>query len=349
MRKIVFLGFFVMLSGIIVLNSCKKVSSDDEEKEKKLTKLEQAKKDYEDHYIGTKVSSISWTGNEAACNSGDVSSSTRKKVVERVNYYRALCGLPSVKLNSTQNKSCQDAALNMMANDRLSHTPANTSKCYTPGAYAAASTGNIAIGWGSAEDKANHSINAVSGYMEDPGAHNKIVGHRAWLLARNLSEIGTGSVYDANHAYTAPNGYTYHKGAANCIRWGDNRNGSSTAGPEFIAYPAADYMPSTLIFDRWHFALPNANFNAAKVSLKDANGKTYVCNVIARETQGGGLEARIVWEPKNLSIASDINFTVTVSNISGTSESSYTYTVKVFKVQGVARKSESQEGKMLIL
>jgi len=347
MKKSLLFSLLILLSAGLVLSACSKDDDDDDGggggDDPNLTDLEKAKKSYQDNYIGTKLNTIGWTGNEASCNSGDLSSETRKKVVKRVSYYRSLCGLPAVTLNSSQNKSCQDAALIMMANNTLTHTPSSGMTCWTQAGYDAAKTGNIAIGWGSAEPDANHSINAVSGYIEDPGAHNKIVGHRAWLLARELSAIGTGSVYDGSHNYQGMQG-----AAANCIRWGDNRNGNSTAGPEFIAYPPAAYIPSVLVFPRWHFALPNANFSSSTVSVKDGSGTSYNCNIIARESQGGGIEARIVWEPQGIAISSDMNFEVTVGNIQGVSKTSYTYIVKAFYVTGVARKA-TEKRKMLIL
>jgi len=343
MKKVLLFSLFILFAGGLMLSSCKK--DDTEEEEPELTGVDKAKKAYEDHYLGTKLNSIGWTGNEAQCNSGDVSATTRDKVVERINYYRAMCGLPSVKLNKSQNKSCQDAALIMMANNDLNHTPPTSWKCWTQAGYDAASTGNIAIGWGSSEPKANHSINAVSGYIEDPGGGNEIVGHRAWLLHPALSAVGTGSVYNGAHTY---NGMT--KAAANCIRWGDNLNGDINAGPEFICYPPANYVPSTLVFPRWHFAYANASFNSAKVTVKDASGNTYACNIIARVPQQGSVNpaARIVWEPQNISITSDMDFTVTVSDIQGAPKTSYTYTVKVFKVDGVAR-SAGENGKRVFL
>jgi len=322
-------GLFLFVLGL-TFTSCKK---DEEEEEPELTGLDKAKKDYEDEYLGTKLSTISWTGSEAGCDQGDVASETRDKVVKRVNYYRAMCGLPSISLNSSQNSSCQRAALMMMANNDLNHTPPNSWTCFVQEGYDASSTGNIAIGWGSSEPEANHSINAVSGYMEDPGPGNEVVGHRAWLLCRKLSAIGTGSVYDADHEYQG-----MHGAAANCIRWGDNLNGSATAGPEFITYPPATYVPSTLVFPRWHFSYPNANFSAASVSMKDSKGKTYTCNIIHRASQGGGLDARIVWEPQNVVINEDLDFTVTVSDISGAPKTSYEYTVKAFHVTGTAKR-----------
>jgi len=342
MKKGLLFSLFVLLTGGLILNSCKK-EDDEPEEEPALTGLEKAKKDYQDLYVGTKLNSIGWTGNETTCKSGDVSAETRKKVVKRVNYYRAMNNLPPVTLNASQNTSCQDAALIMMANNTLTHHPTNGMKCYTQAGNDAASTGNIAIGWGSEEPGANHSINAVSGYIEDQGGGNEVVGHRAWLLHPALSEIGTGSVYNANHNYQGMS-----RAAANCIRWGDNINGSST-GPKFIAYPPANYIPSVLVFPRWSFAIANADFSVASVVVKSGS-TTYPCTVIARVVQNGSVNpaARIVWEPKNIEIKSDMDFTVTVSGILGAEKTVYKYTVKAFKVEGTARKAGSQ-GRMQIL
>ena len=349
MKKSLLFSLFILLAAGLVMSACGKDDGGDDGNgsgdDSNLTPLEKAKKAYQDHYIGTKLNTIGWTGNEASCNSGDVSSDVRKKVVERVNYYRAMCGLPAdVTLNSSQNKSCQDAALIMMANDTLTHHPSSGMKCYTKAGEDAASTGNIAIGWGSPEPTANHSINAVTGFIEDHGGGNKIVGHRAWLLHPALSAIGTGSVYDANHNYSGMQG-----AAANCIRWGDNLKGTSS-GPEFIAYPPADYIPSVLVFPRWSFAIANADFSSASVTVK-SGGTTYPCNIIARVPQQGSVNpaARLVWEPSGISIAQDMDFTVNVSGIKGISKTSYTYTVKAFKVsESEARKDVQGKRRMLV-
>jgi len=344
MKKGLLFSLFVLLTSGLILSSCKK-NEEEEEEDVVLTGLEKAKKEYKDLYLGTKLNSIGWTGNEATCNSGDLDAETRKKVVKRINYYRAMCGLPSVELNSSQNKSCQDAALIMMANDMLTHHPVSAMKCYTKDGYDAASTGNIAIGWGGpGEAEANHSINAVSGYIEDPGAGNKIVGHRAWLLHPALSAVGTGSVYNANHTYQGMQG-----AAANCIRWGDNLNGTSS-GPEFIAYPPANYIPSVLVFPRWSFAIANADFSAANVEVT-SGGTNYPCNIIARVAQQGSINpaARIVWEPSGINIQNDMDFTVTISGISGAPKSTYTYKVKAFKVEESTARKSGSKGKIQIL
>jgi len=347
MKKSLLFSLFILLAAGLAISACKKDDDggDDGGDTPELTPLEQAKKDYQDHYIGTKVNTIGWTGNEASCNSGDVAAEVRKKVVERINYYRAMCGLPAnVTLNASQNKSCQDAALIMMSNNTLTHTPSAGMKCYTQDGYNAAHTGNIAIGWGSPEPTANHSINAVSGYIEDPGGGNEIVGHRAWLLHPALSAVGTGSVYDANHNYQGMQG-----GAANCIRWGDNLKGTDP-GPEFIAYPPANYIPSVLVFPRWSFAIANADFSSANVTVK-SGGTSYACNIIARVPQQGSVNpaARLVWEPSGINITADMDFTVTVSGIKKASKTSYTYTVKAFKVSETeARKDVQGKRKMLI-
>lgn len=339
-RKILFTLMFAFMSTLVLTNCGNNNNNDDDDNDDNntnLTGLAAAKKDYQDNYLGTTVHTIGWSGATTGCLSGDISSATRLKVVQRINYYRRLVGLPAnITLNTAQNKSCQDAALYMLANNTLNHTPTSGS-CLTADAYAASSTGNIAIGWGSPEATANHSINAVSGYIKDPGAGNEVVGHRAWLFCRKLSAVGTGSVYDPNHTYSGMTG-----GAANCIRWGDNLDASPTSGPEFVAYPPDNYIPSNLVFPRWHFAYPNASFTNATVVVKDASGTNYPCTIIARKPQQGSLDARVVWEPQGLNINTDMDFTVTVSNVSGAGSTSYSYVVKAFHVTDNAKSKGSK-------
>jgi len=136
--------------------------------------------------------------------------------------------------------------------------------------------------------------------------------------------------------------------AANCIRWDDNLNGT-TAGPAFIAYPPANYIPSALVFSRWSFAITNADFSTAMVTMKSGS-TTYPCNIIARVPQQGSVNpaARVVWEPSGLNITGDMDVEVMVSNVKGAPKTDYTYTVKIFKVSDAARKAVEGKGKILI-
>ena len=332
-KTILFASIFLLFVGL-TLNSCKK----DEEVEPALTGLDAAKKDYDDNYLGTKAIPIGWTGATSGCLAGSISQTVQNNVIKRVNYYRRLVGLPdNVTLNSSQNQKCQEAALYMVANRTITHYPSAGGTCYTAGAADAAGHGNLAVSNGYSELDANHSVNAVSGYIEDPGANNLAVGHRAWILFPQLSAMGTGSAFNP-----ADNNWT-----ANCLMWGDNMTGAAPA-IDFVAYPPANYIASSLLFPRWSFSIQGADFNGATVSMTNASGANIQCNVIHKSASTGGApDARIAWEPDPSmtgNITGDTEFNVTVSNIGGITKTSYSYTVKVFYVTSTAKRIASQEG-----
>jgi uncharacterized protein YkwD len=333
MKKVFFSLLTLALAGSLMI-SCGK---DDDNDDPVLTDLEQAKKDYQDMYLATKAIPLSWTGSTTGCNPGDISSTVRANVITRVNYYRKLVGLPAnVTLNTSQNQKCQEAALYMIANHTITHYPSAGGNCYTAGAADAAGHGNVAISYGSPELDANHSVNSVSGYIEDPGANNLAVGHRAWILYPQLSAMGTGSCFNGAD----------QNWAANVLMWGENTNGSAYSG--YVAYPPNGYIPSALVFPRWSFQMTGADFSAATVTVKDANGGDIPCNIIHRASQGGAPDARINWEPQiaNLpqGITADTEYTVTVAGIANAPQTSYTYTVKVFWVNYAEAKSASKSG-----
>lgn len=270
-------GFIVFIA--ILSTQCKK----DETSETVLTALEKAKKDYTENYIGSSVSDPIWTGTTAGCTAGDISAIARNKVIQRVNYFRRLVGLKdNVVLNASQGQKCQEAALYMIANATLTHNPSSSGSCYTAGALDAASHGNIAYSKGYDANKANHSVNAVTGYIEDPGSGNLQVGHRAWILLPELSALGSGSVWRASDKY-----------ATDCMMWGNNLNGSTANGPAFVAYPSANYFPSSLVFPRWSFSIKGANFSTAAVSMTDKNGVPIAVSIIHKGTSNGLPDARI--------------------------------------------------------
>lgn len=268
----------------------------------------QAINDYVNNYLGSELTSaLGWTGAVAGCVAGDIDIDAHNKVIQRINYFRSMCGLSdNVSLNASQTAPCQECALMMKANNALSHNPPPSWLCYTAdGAYAA---GGSNIAWGI------HSVNAVTGYIEDPGANNTAVGHRAWILLPELLSMGDGSTDNTNS-----------------IMWKDNL-GTIPATKEFVAYPPEGYIPSTLVFPRWHFQMFEAGFGSATVEMQDQNGNNINLNIIDR-LSGYKPDNRIVWEPTgiNTSSATDVTYTVTVSGITNAPQSSYTYDVIIFK------------------
>lgn len=262
---------------------------------------------YNSTYLGTNLSDCGWTGNVANCEAGTCSQDAHDKVVQRINYFRRLVGLPGdIILDAIKNGKCQNAALIMKANNQLNHFPPNTWTCWNADGNEAAGNSNIALGM--------HSVNAVTGYMDDFGSNNLAVGHRRWLIYSRAKVMGDGSTDGSNAIWVM----------------GNQNNPYPTTMPEFISLPPKGYVPGPLVFDRWSFAVPDAHFASATVTMKDASDHQVTLNII--NTEEGYGDNTIVWEPDGINTngPGDVKYTVTVDNVQvGTGTKSYTYTVTI--------------------
>ena len=261
------------------------------------------------------------TANVATCTPGTNGLAFREAVLRRINWFRAMAGVPAdVSFNANNNAADQQAAVIMSANSALSHTPPSSWFCWTASGSNAANRSNIAIGQAGAD--------AIMGYMRDHGTNNNIVGHRRWLLYPQTQVMGTGDVPGAGGLQ-----------AANAV-WVFDANYSgprpSTRTP-YVSWPAAGYAPYQTVYPRWSFSLPNANLSAATVTMR-SNGVNVAVAVAPYQTGLG--ENSVVWVPMGLNAdsqntvfpfsGSDTTYTVAVSNIIGAAQSFYTYTVTVF-------------------
>src|SRR3982751_1361229 len=87
---------------------------------------------YQSTYVAGNNVALSWTGSVAGCNPGTTNVEHQQAVIARINYFRALTGLPAVTLlGSTETAQDQAAALIMSANNALSHGPPARWLCYT--------------------------------------------------------------------------------------------------------------------------------------------------------------------------------------------------------------------------
>ena len=266
-------------------------------------------KDYTDNYLGSDLNDCLWTGNTVNCDPGGVSVISHQKVLQRINYFRRLCGLNyDITLDNVKGAKCQKAALMFKANNALNHYPPPTWTCFTSDGLDAARNSNIALGM--------HSVNAVTAFMEDPDTNNKPVGHRRWLLSSCAKIMAHGST------------------DISCAIWVTQNDTTPWAHyPEFVAYPPKGYVPQPLIFPRWSFSIPKADFTTATVTMKDGVNANVALQVISNNNIQFG-DKTIVWEPSGINNTAnkDVTSSVTVSNvmISGVAKS-YTYTVTIVK------------------
>jgi hypothetical protein len=261
-----------------------------------------------------------WSGNVAACNAGTTSAEYKSAILRRINWFRALAGVPaSVQFDASFSAQAQQAALMMAANQQLSHSPPSNWLCYTSAGGQAAGKSDLTIGR-SGPDAIGES------YMRDEGANNAEAGHRRWLLYPQTQFMGTGDV-DGSLPVNA--------------LWVQDANvfGARPAvRDDFVAWPTKGYTPYTLVYARWSFSYPGADFSTASVTMSE-NG---VSIATRKETAVNGYgEPTLVWFPGSYvdgmswaRPAADTVYQVTISNVkvAGVTRN-FTYTATVFDPQ----------------
>jgi uncharacterized protein YkwD len=129
---------------------------------------------------------MEFTGDVASCIPGTTSMAFQNSVLQRVNWYRMMAGLPSVVYNSANHPAAQAGALISAAQGALSHTPASSAKCFSQLGYTGTSSSNLAGG--------NSGVSAIDAYIDDYGDNNARVGHRRWILSPTLRAVSTGDI-----------------------------------------------------------------------------------------------------------------------------------------------------------
>ena len=276
---------------------------------------------YKSVYASSEGVASQWTGNIATCDAGDTSADYKAATLRRINWFRAMAGVPAaIQFDATFNAKAQQAAMLMSANNQINHFPPATWRCYNMVAAEAAGKSNLGLGQSGAD--------VVSGYVGDGGANNTRVGHRRWILYPQTRMMGTGDVSGAIAAGTP---------LTNAM-WVQDANVFSTrpaVREDFVAWPPKGYTPYTLVFPRWSFSYPQADFSAATVAMTE-NGAPIATRKELVENGPG--ENTLVWLPGSyvdgmtwVKPAADTVYEVQVGNVLiGGRARSFTYRTTVF-------------------
>ncbi|MCP5502288.1 MAG: CAP domain-containing protein [Leptospiraceae bacterium] len=265
--------------------------------------------EYNSRYVASKVESFTWNGSTSSCTAGTVPSDVQTKVQVRINYFRGAVGLPDISLDSSLSAKAQEAALMMEANNSLNHNPPTSWTCYTTTGKDAAGASNLALG------AANSS--AIDLYIQDPGSSNYAAGHRRWVLYSKAKLFGSGSTSKANALYVIGNSLTSYPETM----------------PDFISWPPQGYVVQSLVYDRWSFAIPEADFSSVSVNMSSSDGTSIS---LTKETLAKGYgDNTLVWVPSgiNKTSSTDLTYKVTISGVKlkdGTSKD-YSYSVTLIK------------------
>lgn len=284
---------------------------------------EQVRSFYNAVYTSSDGVPIGTTANISSCTPGTNAAAFQQVVLRRINWFRALAGVPAtITFDAGESAKNQAAALLMSANTNLQHTLIPpTWHCFSTDGTNAAANSNIALGYDGPD--------AITGYVWDFGANNYEVGHRRWILYPQTQVMGTGDV-PAQGSFKPANATWVFD-----ANYGGPRPATRTP---YVSWPPAGYAPYQVVYPQWSFGFPGANFNSATVNVK-SNGVNVAVTLQPYEPNFG--ENTLVWYPSNLDPTSgntvfpfsgtDTVYSVTISNVvTGAGSQNFAYTVTVF-------------------
>jgi uncharacterized protein YkwD len=275
---------------------------------------------YLNQLVPALATTTKWTGSVEGCKAGKISASSQKATKTAVNFMRGLAGLSPVSWSAAYSKKAQAAALVYDANDSLSHDIPKSWTCSTAAARTAGAHSNIAYGWTSTGGESPVAgAKAITGYMEDAGASNTLVGHRRWILNPSAKTFGSGSTLNSQALYVI------------------GKTTSSSKNPTWVEWPTAGYFPQQLEpSGRWSLTANsafNVSFKNAKITVKNSAGKKLKISKVYKEADGYANDT-VVWKVKGVKKATGSKvktYTVKVSGIKKAGKTvSYSYKVKLF-------------------
>ena len=219
---------------------------------------------YRDYYLAANHAAPAWTGSVATGAPGTVNPAYLRATLRRINYFRAMSGLPgNVVFDAAYNARCQQAALMMAAAGTVTHAPPSSWKFYTRLAAQTAAHSNLNLNW-----HGDQGPGAIDRYMDDPGEHNAGVGHRRWLLCPVTRVMGTGIVPTDGLGHPGTNVTWITDGAPTLIPVSDDFPVAPVVPVNpATAWPPPGFVPAPLVYRRWSFALLNADFHHAVVHV----------------------------------------------------------------------------------
>lgn len=225
---------------------------------------------------------LDWSGNLDTCDPGQTTPEIKAAMLKRINYYRAMAGLPTVVLSDTFSERAQATALMMARNNMLSHSPGTDWLCYSDVGATTAQRANLYYSNGR-----KSPVHAIDTYMADPYVPS--IGHRRLLLYPPTQAMGTGDVLVAET-----------KTHFNALYVQDL---SILGSPKprirdgFVAWPPAGYVPYDVVYPYWSFAIAGADFLSATVHmLKDGVPITVTQQAVTMRQADNA----IVWVPEGL-------------------------------------------------
>lgn len=241
--------------------------------------------------------------NVEACDPGVLKESEKLAVLEYLNAVRALHDLAPVTYDNQHDEETAQAALLIVANNSMSHTPSSWAECFTEAGYAGSSTSNLY--WVGPEEfkeepLLGQSTGDIRSWMVDENVYS--LGHRRWLLDPFLTQISYGRVDGT------PWGYDKNQIVQGSVIkvFGYDEEKTPNHTPEFVAYPYRDY-PLDLFLVDWYWSFSavidplsqqnndDVDYQDAVITVTSEAGEEAVHDV-SSNTDGFGLPNFLQWK-----------------------------------------------------
>lgn len=188
------------------------------------------------------------TADVTTCTAGTTTDEYRTALVRRVNYFRAMAGVPAVvTLDDEYTLKAQEAALIMAANIGVTNSPPMSWTCWSEDGDEGALNSMLSLGL--------HGHTAIDFFMEGAGTKNTRVGNRRWILYPQTEFMGTGAADEPVEA-----------GATWVIEFNFDDPRPATRTP-YVAWPPPGFVPYRVVYTRWSFSYPEADFSSAAVTV----------------------------------------------------------------------------------
>ncbi len=289
---------------------------------------------------------VGWNGNYTGT-PGTTSGVFVNDIERRLNYFRAMCGVPAnVQLNTgskvviestdrfkpaystLKSVAAQQSALMLIRNFNpttgtdlaITHDPVNSLIGWSAAAWNASAKSNFAFGV--------YGPGAITEYMVETlsartatSTWNSDVGHRRWCIFPPATDYATGD-QPGTSAFRPASNVLY-------VMQHDEEY-LADVGTNFVSYPSAGYFPALLNSPFWSLSCADADFSVATVTMKSADNKTIPVTNIKRKTGYG--DPAIVWQVRPdvaaRNITRDTTYKIRVAGISGAAiPTSYEYQV----------------------
>jgi hypothetical protein len=262
-----------------------------------------------------------WNGNVPNGVAGTLGTAYENAILARINAYRAMAGIPTVTLDTTNSPKAQQAALITSANNQIRHSPPPNFVDVTPAGADGVMNSNLSI-----RESGIPAIDDDIGDLHNIDPSDPVV-HRLWLLDPATQMMGVGDIPQPTGGFPQANAiYVVYP--------------EPTPPPDtVVAWPPAGFVPATLMPPPTLWSLQTDatdDFSAATVTVT-VDGVSQPVQILQQDSPTSAPRGRgsaIVWNFVNApspAPGQTVTYTVNISNVMANGQPvSFSYTTTSF-------------------